>query len=414
MGSHFHYQRNQLYCEETPLEAVARQVGTPCYVYSRSAIIENFHSFRTTFIEVDPLICYSVKANSNLAVLQILNQEGSGFDVVSAGELYRLEKIGVDPRKVIFSGVGKTVGELEAALEIGIGIINVESLEELELLTHVAVRKRIKPHISFRINPDVDALTHPYIATGLRQHKFGINLEELEDIIRALQSRPQLELTGLSCHIGSQILDVQPFLDAFLKLRELADALRRRGFAMVHLDLGGGIGIPYRSETPPRLTTYAEFLKENQNGYQIIFEPGRFIVGNAGVLLNQVLYNKVSQAKRFIVVDGAMNDLLRPSLYQSYHEILPVKKSEKEGIQADVVGPICESGDFFAKDRVLPQLQAGEYLAVMNAGAYGFVLSSNYNSRPRVAEILVHGSQIHVIRSREGFEDLIRGESLLP
>lgn len=406
----FEYRHGELFCEAVPLLQIARQAGTPCYVYSQAAIIQNYRHFYSTFAAVAPLICYAVKANSNLSILRLLRDERSGFDVVSGGELYRLKRIHADLRKTVFSGVGKTRQELKMAIEHELLAINVESLEELEVLASLGGRREEPTAVSFRINPDVNAATHPYIATGLRQHKFGIDLGQIPDLIEFLRHHPKLRAVGLGFHIGSQILDVQPFLDSFLKLKELAEEFRSHGFPVEHLDVGGGIGIPYQDEDPADLVRYARFLEEQRSDYRIVLEPGRFIVGNTGVLLNQVLYHKVNHGKRFVVVDGAMNDLIRPSLYQSYHQILPLEHREN-CLMADVVGPVCETGDFFARDRWLPSLQKGDYLAVMNAGAYGFPLSSNYNSRPRVAEVLVDADRVAIIRKRETYEDLIHGET---
>ena len=407
----FHYRDGELFCEDVSLTSIARQIGTPCYVYSKKALLQNYHYFRTSFLQIDPLICYAVKANSNLAILKLLKEEGSSFDVVSAGELYRLETIGVDPMRVVFSGVGKTPFELETVAQKPILSVNVESLEELNRLTRIAQEKQTHPRISFRVNPNVDPRTHPYIATGLSQHKFGIDAKQANKIIQALRKTSQVRVVGLGFHIGSQILDVEPFLEAFLRLKELAGEFASQGLPIEHLNVGGGLGIPYQGEKPVDIERYATFLRKHRGDYRIFFEPGRFIVGSAGTLLNQVLYHKVNRGKRFVVVDGAMNDLIRPSLYQAYHEVLPVE--QKQGrVKADVVGPICETGDFFARDRFLPDFKQGDYLAVMNAGAYGFVASSNYNSRPRAAEALVDGDQIRIIRRRESHQDLIRGETL--
>ncbi|MFB3905845.1 MAG: diaminopimelate decarboxylase [Acidobacteriota bacterium] len=405
----FRYRNGWLFCEDTPLVDIAREVGTPCYVYSRNAILGNYRRFRSAFSELDPLICYSVKANSNLTILRLLQEEGSGFDVVSGGELYRLQKIGAAWDKVVFSGVGKSRAELQLALDLSIRSINVESVQELEALADLAVRRGICPAIAFRVKPDVEAQTHPYTLTGLRQHKFGLDMEQASRLIPILRTSKHLRVAGLGFHIGSQILDIQPFINAFVRLKGLADEFRNAGFPTEHLDLGGGVGIPYRGEKTADLARYAAFLKESRGDYQLSFEPGRFVVGNAGVLLNQVLYHKANHGKHFVIVDGAMNDLMRPSLYQAHHEILSVEEKQAS-IMADVVGPICESGDFFARDRSLPQFLPGDYLAVMNAGAYGFPLSSNYNSRPRAAEVLVEGSSFKIIRERETLEDLVRGE----
>ncbi|RPJ61484.1 MAG: diaminopimelate decarboxylase [Acidobacteria bacterium] len=405
----FQYRNGWLFCEDTPLVDIAREAGTPCYIYSRNAILANYRYFRSAFADLDPLICYSVKANSNLTILRLLQEEGSGFDVVSGGELYRLKKIGASWDKVVFSGVGKSPAELQLAMELSIRSINVESLQELEALADLASQRGECPAIAFRVNPDVDAQSHPYTLTGLRQHKFGLDMEQARRVISILRTGEHLRVTGLGVHIGSQILDIQPFINAFVRLKELADEFREAGLPVEHLDLGGGVGIPYRGEKSADLARYAGFLKDNRGDYKLFFEPGRFVVGNAGVLLNQVLYHKANHGKHFVIVDGAMNDLMRPSLYQAHHEILSVEE-KRASLTADVVGPVCESGDFFARDRSLPQYLPGDYLAVMNAGAYGFPLSSNYNSRPRAAEVLVDGSSFKIIRQRETFEDLVRGE----
>lgn len=406
----FQYQGGELHCEEVPLSRIGREVGTPCYVYSRAAVLHNFRLFQEIFREVQAHTFFAVKANSNLAILRLLAAEGSGFDIVSEGEFYRLQRIGVPPEKVIFSGVGKTASELKLALQHSIFCINLESLEELEQLCALSRNLNRQPRVALRLNPDVSAETHPYISTGLRQHKFGIDLEQAGRAQEILLQNPQVQLTGLGFHIGSQILDVRPFMDAFVKFQEVVRDFSSRGFVLRHLDLGGGFGIPYRGEKPPDLPAYARFLARHRGEQELVFEPGRFIVGNAGILLNQVLYRKVNEGKHFVVVDGAMNDLLRPSLYQAYHEIQAVREAPPS-VTADVVGPVCETGDFFARDRLIPSFDRGDYLAVMNAGAYGFVLSSNYNSRPRAAEVLVSGKEYRIIRLRESLEDLIRGEA---
>ena len=406
----FHYHQGELQCEGIPLSRIAQQFDTPCYVYSKNAIRQNYRSFRSSFEALDPLICYAVKANSNLAILTLLQEEGSGFDVVSGGELYALRKIGADPERIIFSGVGKTIEEIETALEMPLLSLNIESMEELKALIALAKTKNVRPKISLRLNPNVESPTHPYVATGLQQHKFGISMDRIDEIIDLLGKSHPLQLVGLGCHIGSQILEIQPFLDAFLELKAAAARFETKGLPIRHLDLGGGIGIPYQDETEADLKSYAEFLRKHREEYQILFEPGRFIVGNTGVLLNKVLYHKVNNKKHFLIVDGAMNDLMRPSLYQAYHEIQPVEQQEGLAIEMDVVGPVCETGDFFAQNRLLPPLKTGAYLAVMNVGAYGFVLASNYNSRRRAPEILVDGENCQLIRQRETYEDLVRYE----
>ncbi len=405
----FAYKDGWLHCENVPLKAVAEEVGTPCYVYSKQAVLGNLEAFQAAFREVDPLICYAVKANSNLTLLRLIQDAGAGFDIVSGGELFRLQRIGADTSRIVFSGVGKTASELQLALDLGILSINLESLGELELLQKLASRAGSQASVSLRVNPDVNVHTHPYTATGLRQHKFGLDMEQLYGLKKTLRGDSSIRLIGLGFHIGSQILDIPPFIEAFGRLRELADEFRDAGFPIEHLDLGGGIGIPYKGEETPDLGQYARYVREQMNGYRILLEPGRFIVGNAGILLNQVLYRKQNLDKNFVIVDGAMNDLMRPSLYHAHHDILGIEQRSDE-ITADVVGPVCESGDFFAKERKVPDFNPGDYLAVMNAGAYGFPLSSNYNARPRAAEVLVDGSDFRVIRRRETLEDLVRGE----
>lgn len=406
----FLYDGGELNCEGTPLTGIARRAGTPSYVYSRRAIRDSFRRLKGAFSTVDPLICYSLKANDNLSLLRVLQDEGSGFDVVSGGEMFRLQQIGADPGGIVFSGVGKTVQEMEMALEWGLFSINVESRQELETLAQVSRRMGREARVAIRINPDVDARTHPYIATGLHQHKFGVETGQVDDLLEIVENSPEIRLVGLGYHIGSQILDVQPFLDAFGRLREWADRMRDRGIPLEHLDLGGGLGIAYQGETGPDLQRYAEELARRGEGYRIVMEPGRYLVGNAGVLLTRVLYRKANRGKVFLVVDAAMTDLLRPSLYGAQHQILPVR-SDRSRITADVVGPVCESGDFLARGQRVPDAHPGDILAVMSAGAYGFVLSSNYNSRRRAAEILVDGEEWAEIRTRETYEDLVRGES---
>ena len=406
----FHYHRGELQCEGVPLSRIGQQFGTPCYVYSKNAIRQNYRSFRSSFEALDPLICYAVKANSNLEILSLLQAEGSGFDVVSGGELHALRKIGADPKRIIFSGVGKTIEEFKTALEMPLLSLNIESMEELKAFIDLAEKQNARPNIALRLNPNVESPTHPYVATGLQQHKFGISMDRIEEIIDLLKRSGHVKLVGLGFHIGSQIMEIQPFLDAFLELKAAAARFETEGLPIRHLDLGGGIGIPYKDEEEADLKSYAEFLREHREEYQILFEPGRFIVGNTGVLLNKTLYHKVNKQKHFLIVDGAMNDLMRPSLYQAYHEIQPVQQQEGLEIEMDVVGPVCETGDFFAQNRLLPPLKTGDYLAVMNVGAYGFVLASNYNSRRRAPEVLVDGEDCQLIRHRETYEDLVRNE----
>ena len=414
--THFPYRAGRLYCEGVPAEQVAAAVGTPAYVYSRAAIEHNFRRFDRAFADYPHSVCYSVKANSNLAVLALLARLGAGFDIVSAGELHRVLRAGGDPRGVVFSGVGKTEAEMDAALEAGIHLFNAESEDELKRLARRARRAKRRARVGLRVNPDVDAATHPYIATGLRRHKFGVEFARAEAIYLRAAKLDALELTGVSCHIGSQILDVAPFLEALEKLLELAERLRRHGLGIRYLDLGGGLGVPYRlGETGPDVAEFARRVVElicsaGRDGYHILVAPGRAIVGEAGVLLTRVLYRKRNGKKNFLVVDAAMNDLLRPALYGSYHEIRPVVKNARRELVTDVVGPVCETGDFFAQDRHLPAARPGELLAVFTTGAYVASLASNYNSRPLLPEVLVEGKTFRVVRERETYEDLIRLE----
>ncbi len=403
----FEYRSGQLHCEQVDLNQVAEQVGTPCYIYSAEAIRCNYRTIKRWFQPLAPKICYAVKANSNLAVLRLLKEEGCGFDIVSGGELFRLNRVGANAADVIYSGVGKTDAELESAISQEIFSLVIESRAELKQVSRVARGRPVQ--ISLRVNPEIDAQTHPYISTGLRQHKFGIDLEELPSVLDLIEANSALELIGIGAHIGSQILEAAPFVNAFRKIRELADSVRDQGFSVTHLDVGGGFGIPYNSESPLNLSELAESLIELKGDYSIVMEPGRFIVATAGILLTSVLYRKMNHGKEFAVVDAAMNDLIRPALYDAHHEIRPVREGENTMV-ADVVGPICETADFLARGRELPRVVSGDLLAVMDAGAYGFVASSNYNSRPRCAEVMVDGRTSHIIRRRETFEDLISAE----
>ncbi|HSR50627.1 MAG TPA: diaminopimelate decarboxylase [Acidobacteriota bacterium] len=410
LPSAFSYRQGILHCQDVDLRHLADEVSTPCYLYSESAIVSNLDRLRQSFSAVEPLICYAVKANSNLSVLKLLLDNGSGFDIVSGGELRRVLHVGADPRQVVFSGVGKSRQELEMALQTGLFSIHVESLPELELIGRLARQRGQRARISFRFNPDVDARTHPYIATGLRRHKFGLDISRAGEVIEALKGHPGLEVAGVGCHIGSQIFDMQPFIESFRKVKQVAGRFREQGFKVRHLDLGGGLGVPYEpGQSRPQLARYAEVVEREREDYQIVLEPGRCLVADAGALLTRVLYRKVNNDKHFVVVDGAMNDLLRPSLYQAYHEIAPVEQKEA-AVCADVVGPVCETGDFLARDRLVADFRSGDLAAVLHAGAYGFCLSSNYNSRPRTAEVMVRNGGWDVIRCRESFQDLIRGE----
>jgi diaminopimelate decarboxylase len=410
----FTYTENTLYCESVALADIAKKAGTPCYVYSARSIREAWHAYDGAFADLPHNVCYAVKANSSLAVLALLAREGSGFDIVSGGELYRVLQAGGDPGKVVFSGVGKTAEEVEFALRSGIHSFNCESESELALIDSIAARGSRKAQFSLRVNPDVDARTHPYIATGLRDHKFGIDIELAGAVYERSRSFSNLTAEGVSCHIGSQLLDTAPILEAAEKVLALAVQLRDNGFPIRHVDLGGGVGVAYQNAD--RAPEIGEFIRAmydriSSSGFAVMIEPGRSIVGPAGTLLTRVLYRKQSPKKEFMVVDAAMNDLIRPSLYQAHHDILPVRKSSLPPVTVDVVGPICETGDFLARNRKMPNALPGDYLAVMTAGAYGFVQSSNYNSRPRAAEVLVDGDKWRVIRARETLADLVRGES---
>ncbi|AUB79947.1 diaminopimelate decarboxylase [Candidatus Thiodictyon syntrophicum] len=413
---HFNYRDNLLHAEDLPLTAIAQQFGTPCYVYSRATLERHWHAFDRAFQGHPHLICFAVKANANLGVLSVLARLGSGFDIVSVGELERVLAAGGEPGKVIFSGVGKREDELRRALEVGIRCFNVESVPELERLDRVAGDLGVIAPVSLRVNPDVDARTHPYIATGLKENKFGIDIRAAEAVYRQAARLPHLRVTGIDCHIGSQLTDLAPFLAALERVLALADRLAAAGIPIGHLDLGGGLGIRYLGEHPPEPAAYAAALlhRLGGRGHEIILEPGRAIVGNAGILLTRVEYLKPTEHRRFAVVDAAMNDLLRPALYQAVQDIVPVRlDSAADAARYDLVGPVCETGDFLGKDRLLA-LEPGDLLAVRGSGAYGFSMSSNYNSRPRAAEVMVDGGQAHLVRRRESIADLMNGESPLP
>jgi diaminopimelate decarboxylase len=413
---HFDYRRGQLFAEEVPVRAVAEKAGTPVYIYSAATLRRHFRVFDRAFASIPHVICFSVKANSNLAVLRLFANEGSGFDIVSGGELFRSLKAGAAPERIVFSGVGKQKEEIEAALRAGILMFNVESEEELTLLNEVALRVGKKAPISVRINPDVDPKTHPYIATGMKKSKFGIDIGRASEEYRRARAMEGLEVVGVDCHIGSQLTSVSPFVDALARVRGFVENLNREGARIRYLDLGGGLGIRYKDEEPPDPKSYAEALLDGLKRLDVtlILEPGRVLVGNAGIFVTQVLYLKDTGEKRFVVVDGGMNDMIRPALYGSYQEILPVTQREAGKIVADVVGPVCESGDFFAKEREMSKPAAGDLLAIMGAGAYGFTMASNYNTRPRPAEVLVDGGEFYTIRRRETLDDLIRGEAIPP
>ncbi len=405
----------ELHAERVPLSEIALRFGTPCYVYSRAALEAKFRAFDAAFADVPHLVCYAVKANSNLAVLNVLARLGSGFDIVSGGELARVIAAGGDPGKTVFSGVGKTAPEMEDALRVGIRCFNVESAAELVLLSAVAARVgRIAP-VSLRVNPDVDPKTHPYIATGLKESKFGVAYDDAPELYRRACALPFVDVCGIDCHIGSQITDLSACLEAAAKMFGLVDRLLADGIAIRHVDLGGGLGIRYRDEETIDPYAYALAVRRamGSRGLELLFEPGRFLVGDAGVLLTRVLYLKPGQSHDFAIVDAAMNDLLRPALYDAWHAVEPVCGRAEPPRRWQIVGPVCESGDFLAHDRLLA-LAAGDLLAVRGAGAYGFAMSSNYNSRPRACEVVVDDDSVHLVRPREGAADLFAHESLLP
>jgi len=410
----FEYKNHQLHCEGIPIEQIAEKVGTPFYLYSYHTLVRHFTVFDKAFHGIPHLVCYSAKANSNLALLRLFVNLGGGVDVVSGGELYRALKGGADPQKIVFSGVGKRVDEIEYALKMGILMFNVESSQELSVIDEVAGRIGKKANIAIRVNPDIDPKTHPYISTGLKQNKFGIDILRAPMAYRLASQLPNLKIVGIDCHIGSQLIEVEPIIEALRKLKQLVGNLRKEGMEIQYLDLGGGLGITYEDEEPPHPMEYASNILEEIKGFgcTLILEPGRVIVGNAGILVTKVLYTKENEEKRFVIVDAGMNDLVRPSYYGSYHQILPVRKESREEIVADVVGPLCESSDFLAKERKMPKVNPEELIAVMSAGAYGFSMSTNYNSRPRVAEVIVRDDQMFVIRQRENYEDLVRGEEI--
>lgn len=411
----FAYRDNNLQCDQVDLAEIAREAGTPCYVYSANSILGAYHAYDRAFGDMPHMVCYAVKANSTLGVLALLAKAGCGFDIVSGGELRRVIAAGGDPSRVVFSGVGKTPAEIELALRSGICNFNCESEAELGEINAVAEKLGITARFALRVNPDVNAVTHKYISTGMRDHKFGIDIAEAPAVYhRSLEYR-NLRATGVDCHIGSQILDYSSILEAAGKVLALIETLRAEGHEIDHADLGGGLGITYETERQaPAIQDFVAAMRECLHGRNltVMIEPGRSIVGNAGVLLTKVLYRKQTPTKEFVVVDAAMNDLIRPVLYEAHHEILPLRKTGAAQITADVVGPICETGDFLARGRTMPGVSAGEYLAVMSAGAYGFVQASNYNSRPRAAEVLVEGDRWRIIRRRETYEDLMRGETI--
>lgn len=405
----------ELYCEGVPVARIAREQGTPLYVYSRAALVNRFQAFAEAFAGTPHLICFAMKANENLATLRLFASLGGGADVVSGGELFRALKAEVPPGRIVFAGVGKSRDEIAYALKSDILMFNVESVPELHLLNAVAGEMGARARIALRVNPNVDPKTHPYISTGLKKNKFGIDIAQAGEAFALTRSLRHVEVVGVHQHIGSQITEMGPFVDAIGRVAELMRALRARGFGIRYLDIGGGLGITYHDETPPIPKEMAQAVLPiiRDLGCTVVMEPGRFLVGNAGILVTRILYVKPTPAKTFVIVDAGMNDLARPSLYNAYHGIRPVRpRAGAASLVADVVGPICESGDFLAKDRELPAVEPGDLLAVMSAGAYGFSMSSNYNARPRPAEVLVGGDRFAIIRDRESYEDLIRGEHI--
>ncbi len=410
--NYFHYDKNELYCEDVPVSEIAEAVGTPFYLYSYRTLTRHFRVFDEAFAAVPHIICFSSKANSNIAIMKIFIDEGGGVDIVSGGELYRALRAGADPSRIVYSGVGKRNDEIDYALESDILMFNVESSQELEIIDERAGKAGKKAPVALRVNPDVDPMTHPHISTGMKKNKFGIDIDTSLDEYRRAGELGNIDIIGVDCHIGSQITEVSPFEDTLDRLIRLIGILRNEDIDIRYLDLGGGLGISYDQETPPHPSEYARVVIERSRdlGCTCIFEPGRVIVGNAGALVSRVLYTKSNVDKEFIIVDAGMNDLMRPSLYGAYHRIVPVNDRKREAIVADIVGPICESGDFLARERSIPRLERGELMAVMSAGAYGFTMSSNYNSRPRVPEVLVKNDRFHEIRKRETYEDLIKGE----
>ena len=412
----FHRRGEELFAEDIPLSVIADRVGTPCYVYSRAALEAALDAYIDALAGCRHLVCFAVKANSNIAVLDVLARRGAGFDIVSVGELERVLAAGGDPRKVVFSGVGKQASEMRRALEVGIRCFNVESAAELELLDSIAGDTGRRAPVSIRVNPDVDAQTHPYISTGLKENKFGVDSDDAMEVFARAAALPHIDAIGMDCHIGSQLTQIAPFMDAVQRMLALVDQLAAAGIPLYHLDLGGGLGVCYRDEIPPAIDDYIGALRKaiGSRDLELIFEPGRSIAANAGVLLTEVQYLKRTPAHNFALVDAAMNDLIRPALYSAWQDIQPlVKATGGTSVTWDVVGPVCETADFLGRDREL-SLAPRDRLAVMGAGAYGFVMSSNYNSRPRAAEVMTDGGQLHIVRERESIADLMHGESRLP
>ena len=412
----FEYRQGELYCERVPVSQIAKEVGTPCYVYSHATLIRHFQVYDSAFKSIPHLIAFAMKANSNLAILRLMAKEGSGVDIVSGGELFRALKAGVPASKIVFAGVGKNAEEIRDALKADILMFNVESSAEIHALNDVAASLGKKARVALRINPDIDPKTHPYISTGLKKSKFGIAADRAVEEFTLASSLGHIEVVGVHAHIGSQLTEVTPFVESLKKVITLVQTLKGQGINIRYLNIGGGLGITYSDEKPPLPQELADALSPlvKDLNLTLVMEPGRVIVGNAGILVTKALYEKIGETKRFIIVDAAMNDLIRPSLYSAYHDIRPVSEVllTRPKHAVDVVGPICESGDFLAKDRTLPEVKPGDLLAIMSAGAYGFVMASNYNSRPRVPEVLVKDGEVHVIRTRESYDDLVKGETI--
>ncbi len=412
----FEYRHGELYCEQVPVSRIAKELGTPCYVYSHATLVRHFRAYDNAFANIPHMIAFAMKANSNLAILRLMAKEGGGVDIVSGGELFRALKAGVPASKIVFAGVGKASDEIRDALQTDILMFNVESPAELQAIHEVALSVGKKARVALRINPDIDPKTHPYISTGLKKSKFGIAADRAVQEFASAASLSHIEVVGVHAHIGSQLTDIAPFIEALKKVVGLIETLKTRGTSIRYLNIGGGLGITYSDEKPPLPQDLGNAILPlvRDLGITLVMEPGRVIVGNAGILVTKTLYLKEGEAKSFIIVDAAMNDLIRPSLYGAYHEIRPLNEAagHRAKHQVDIVGPVCESGDFLAKDRMLPTVKPGELMAVMSAGAYGFVMASNYNSRPRVPEALIKGDEIHVIRTRETYDDLIKGETI--
>jgi diaminopimelate decarboxylase len=412
--NYFEHRDNELFCEEVSVEAIAKEVGTPFYLYSSRTLRRHFKAFADAFAEIPHIICFAVKSNSNISILKSFANDGGGADIVSGGELYRALQAGVEPARIVYSGVGKRDDEIDYALKAGILMFNIESFQELQVIDERAGRLGLKAGVGIRVNPDVNPETHPHISTGLKENKFGINVEGSLQAYRHAATLKNIDIKGVSCHIGSQITKILPFIDALDRLKSIVRTLRAEGIDIRYLDLGGGLGIPYNQEKPPLPAEYARAIIDAAGdlGCTFVFEPGRVLVGNAGILVTKVLYTKENEGKKFFVVDAGMNDLIRPSLYGSYHRLEPVNVSLREEVTADIVGPICETGDFLARGRQMPAMERGDLLAVMSAGAYGFTMSSNYNSRPRIPEVLVHDDAWDVVRKRETCEDLVKNEKV--